>query len=224
VHLKACARLSVAIASDPRSLVVYQRMKQFTMVPVHQYLKNLALVRKFRHVRGAIVECGTWRGGMIAGIASTLGNARKYFLFDSFEGLPQARVIDGARAMAWQADTGSRSYFDNCRADAAHAEAAMKTAGVSHYDIIKGWFSETLPSYYPNNRIAVLRLDADWYDSTMACLTNLYEHVVPGGVVIIDDYHVWDGCSKAVHDFVAHNQLPVRISQYDNTVCYIVKQ
>ena len=194
------------------------------MITPFVYMKDLALAKRFERVAGAVVECGTWRGGMIAGLAMTLGKNRDYFLFDSFEGLPPAKEIDGASAMEWQADTTSGRYFDNCRAEMAHAEAAMKLAGVSSYTITKGWFSDTLPAYDPRNTIAILRLDGDWYDSTMDCLTNLYQHVVQGGVVIIDDYHTWDGCTRAVHDFISRNKLPVRISQYDNAVCYWVKR
>ena len=54
------------------------------------YIANLVLSGRAAGVPGAIVECGTWKGGMIAGIASLLGASREYYLYDSFEGLPPA--------------------------------------------------------------------------------------------------------------------------------------
>jgi O-methyltransferase len=69
--------------------------------------------------------------------------------------------------------------------------------------------------------IALLRLDGDWYESTMACLDALYDRVVPGGLVIIDDYYTWDGCARAVHDFLSRRGVSARIRQWANAICYL---
>jgi hypothetical protein len=74
-----------------------------------------------------------------------------------------------------------------------------------------------------NEKIAILRLDGDWYESTMTCLAHLYDKVNPGGLIILDDYYMWDGCSKALHDFMSERKLDVKIRQYDNQICYLVK-
>ncbi|MEI6296916.1 MAG: TylF/MycF/NovP-related O-methyltransferase, partial [bacterium] len=171
---------------------------------------------------GYVDECGGWRGGLIGEMADVLNGDRKYYLFDSFEGLPKAREIDGESAINWQKDTKSPIYFDNCSAEIKYAEDAMKKSKVKDYQIIKGWFNETLPPFIPAQRIAVLRLDSDWYDSTMVCLNNLYKNVAKGGVIIIDDYYTWDGCTKAVHDFLSQNKIPDRI-RTENDICYIIK-
>ena len=222
-QLKKNILLFITLIRNPAAYLIFRKMKSFTMLSPYSYMKNLLLARRFKKTGGAVVECGTWRGGMIAGIAMMLGGGRDYFLFDSFEGLPQAKEIDGQQAIDWQQDTSSEKHYDNCRAEMSFAETAMKKSGVGRYKIIKGWFSESLPNYNPADKIAILRLDGDWYDSTMECLTLLYPYVVKGGVVIIDDYFTWDGCARAVHDFISRNNLTVRISQYDNAVCYWVK-
>jgi len=161
---------------------------------------------------------------MIAAIAEIMNSHRQYYLFDSFEGLPPAQEIDGEAAKAYQKDTSSPLYFDNCRAEMEFAEKAMQLSGAKRYQLSKGWFSETLANFRPDQPIAVLRLDADWYDSTMQCLNGLYKYVAKGGLIVIDDYYTWDGCAKAVHDFLSINQLPDRIYQSSEGVCYIVKQ
>jgi O-methyltransferase len=56
----------------------------------------------------------------------------------------------------------------------------------------------------------------------MICLTSLVPHMVPGGVIIVDDYHTWDGCSKAVHDFLSQRQSAMRVKQFDNGIAYLV--
>jgi len=202
---------------------IYIIFKDYTMTPINRFVRNLTLVNHFRNVEGCVIECGTWRGGMIGGIAKTLGDKRQYFLFDSYEGLPVPTSADGGKAFRWQNDKESPGYYDNCSAEMSFAENAMKLSGVSDYKIIKGWFSETLPLFGKDIPIAVLRLDGDWYESTMQCLENLYDLVVPGGLIIIDDYYAWDGCASAVHDFLSRNNLPDRISQWENDICYMVK-
>lgn len=204
--------------------LIYRVFKSYTMIPVVLYIQNLRLVNKYRQIEGCIVECGTWRGGMIGGIAKMLGN-REYYLFDSYEGLPEPNEgLDGASAVAWRNDTTSPNYLNNCSVEMSFAEEAMKLAGAKKYNIIKGWFSDTLPHFDGTKKIAILRLDGDWYESTMDCLNNLYDRVVPGGIIIMDDYHVWDGCSRAVHDFLSKRGVADRICQWDNTVCYFVKR
>jgi O-methyltransferase len=147
---------------------------------------------------------------------------REYFLYDSFEGLPDAKDIDGVQALSWQSNTISESYFDNCSADISYAKQAMKISGVREYRIVKGWFKETLPGFDRTKKIAFLRLDGDWYDSTMDCLINLYDYMVPGGCIVIDDYYTWEGCNKAIHDFFNGRGIYYSIRQLDNDVCYII--
>jgi O-methyltransferase len=201
---------------------LFKKYQKFTMIPKEVFLNNLLLVEKFRTLSGCVIECGVWRGGMIASISEVLGNDRRYYLFDSFEGLPQAKEVDGIEANKWQADKNSSSYFDNCKAEMWYAESAMKLAGQNNYSIIKGWFSETLPGFKTESPIAILRLDGDWYDSTIECLNILFPLVEKGGVVIIDDYYAWDGCSRAVHDYLSKNNLEHKIRSFNN-ISYIIK-
>jgi O-methyltransferase len=196
-----------------RYLPLHRKYRDFTMAPSHYYWRNLLVANEHRHVKGCVIECGVWRGGMSAGIAEVLGPDRKYFLFDSFEGLPPATAEDGEHAKAWQKDTESPTYFDNCRAPIEFAERAMKLSGARDYRLVKGWFDQTLPAFSPPGPIAILRLDGDWYESTLVVLEALFKHLAPGGIVIVDDYYAWDGCSRAVHDFFSRHQLTARITQ-----------
>jgi O-methyltransferase len=202
---------------------IYEKYGDYTMIPKTTFIKNLKLCNDFRAIKGNVVECGVWRGGMIAAIAELLGNDRTYYLLDSFEGLPEAQKNDGEAAKQWQEDKEGLMYFDNCKAEVCYAEEAMKLADIKNYQTIKGWFSETLPKFNVNQEISILRLDGDWYDSILKCLNYLYPSVVKGGLIILDDYYVWDGCSRAVHDYLSSNNIPDRICQLDHNNCYIVK-
>jgi len=209
--------------SPRRHWRLYRKYRTYTMIPEDIFLDNLRLAGQFCHVRGGAAECGTWRGGMIAALAEALGPERPYYLFDSFEGLPPVEAIDGPRAKRWQEDTGSPFYFDNCRADIRFAEEAMKLSGAPRCTIVKGWFQDTLPGFTCEEPLALLRLDSDWHASTTSVLEALYGQVVPGGLVIIDDYSTWDGCACAVHDFLSRHRLPDRIRQTPGGTTYIIK-
>ena len=170
------------------------------MIPEQSFVYNLELCDLFREVKGSVVECGVWRGGMSAAMAEFLGNERTYYLFDSFEGLPEAEQIDGKDALRWQADKTSPAYFDNCKIEMDVAQNAMHIAKAANVEIVKGWFKNTLPATDIDAPVAILRLDCDWYDSTMDCMSHLYPKVADGGLILMDDYFMWDGFSRAIHE------------------------
>ena len=165
-------------------------------------------------ISGAFVECGTWRGGA-SFLMALRAPDRRVWMFDSFEGLPPPAPIDGPAAAQWAADTDGPDYHDNCRASAARVAADAARLGIAdRVEVVKGWFEDTLPARRDEvGPIALLRIDADWYDSVRTCLDSLLDLVVPGGFVIFDDYYDWDGCAIAVHEALAAQHLPYRIYQ-----------
>lgn len=205
---------------------IYRKYRDRTIVHEAKYVRNLELVHEFRNVRGCVVECGVWRAGMTAGIADVLGDDRDYFLFDSFEGLPPAREIDGALALAWQSNPNSQSYHNNNTASEQEASDTMKRSRAKSVTLVKGWFKDTVPGFKPPSDIAVLRLDGDWYDSTRVCLEHLVPFVADHGVVIIDDYYAFDGCTRAVNEFLSRAGSPsevMRFRQFRDQVAYFIK-
>lgn len=205
---------------------LHLRYRNFTMIGNTTFADNMVLVHEHgRPVAGLVVECGVWRGGTSAAMAEVLGADRTYYLFDSFEGLPPAQAEkDGPAAIAYQQDKDSPEYHNNCAAEASFAESAMRLSGARDYHLVKGWFSDTLPQFKPREAIAVLRLDGDWYDSIMVCLQELYPYVAPGGLIILDDYYAWEGCARAVHDFLSSQRLAERIRSTPNGVAYFIKR
>jgi O-methyltransferase len=200
---------------------LHGRVADLTMVPKAQFVDNLVVARLARAVPGDLVECGTWRGGMSAALAWALPG-RRSVLLDSFEGLPDAKEVDGPAAVHWS--TVVREH-DNCTAEEQWAHDAMARVGQNDYELVRGWFDDTVPAYAARRQpIAVLRLDGDWYDSTMVCLEHLLPLVQPGGVVIVDDYFDWDGCSRAVHDHLSRSGSAERLrTSGANEFAYIIK-
>lgn len=215
--MKNEAFLSWDDARDTAALIA--RVRPFTMVP-DESLADLARVVQATltyGIPGHLVECGVWRGGSSFLMAELLKRAgatdRKVWLFDSYEGLPAPTEVDGPRAVEYTQNTDSPWYHDNCSASLEGVQAAAAELGVDGYtEFVKGWFDQTLaPNKARIGPIAVLRIDADWYESVKCCLDELYDQVVDGGFVIFDDYYTFDGCALAVHEFLAGRKLSHRI-------------
>jgi hypothetical protein len=189
-----------------------------------------ALVRSVRWIcdngiAGAVVECGVWRGGSMMAVARTLlehGDLRELYLFDTFSGMtapgPNDLRSDGKTAHeALSIDVpGAASIADFARADLTEVKRNMATTAYPPDRIryIKGNVEDTIPSQAPP-RIALLRLDTDWYESTRHELKHLFPLVSHGGIVIVDDYGAWKGARKAVDEYLAKLDSPLMLHRID---------
>jgi O-methyltransferase len=201
---------------------LFRKYKDYTMLGQKEYVTNLALAATVT-APGCVIECGVWKGGTSAGMAEILGPNREYFLFDSFQGHVDPQPIDGAAAFAWQADKNGPWYFNNAVIGGEVADAVMKKSGAKRYRLVKGWFEDTIVSFNPPCPIAVLRIDCDWYASTMTCLRALFPHLAEDGILIADGYPDWDGYARAIHEYLATYKGVARIKQFNGSLYYIVK-
>lgn len=187
---------------------------------------TLARIADIRGLKGAIVECGVWKGGcssaMLLAIQET-GSGRHLWAFDSFEGLPRPTEKDGDWAFRKSDEWGGAG----CEAtEADFRETLFGIAGLKdeNVHIRKGWFKDTMPGAKREiGPIAILRLDGDWYDSVLVCLEHLYDLVVPGGYILIDDYGYWEGARKATDEFRAARGITSPLIQTDHEERYWMK-
>jgi O-methyltransferase len=207
-----------------------ERIRPLSMVPNHALIQLARQVRQTlaENVAGDFVECGVWRGGsafLVADLLRRQGAAgRKVWLFDSFEGHRVPEEIDGPAAVEYVTNTDSPEYYDNCRVAIEDVQRSAQELGLSSYtEIVKGWFEESLSATRERiGSIALLRIDCDWHASVRTCLDQLYDQVSDGGFVIFDDYYAYDGCTIAVHEFLAERKLPHRIA-CDGGIAYFRK-
>lgn len=202
---------------------IYQDVKQYTMVSPENIESTISLVVESieNNIPGDLVECGSWRGGssfaMLLVQRQLFGKIIKpVWLFDSFQGLPPADERDGPAAARYQAEVDAPGYYDNCTASLTHVQNAIIEFGFSSAEaiVVPGWFQDTIPqniATLADCKIAVLRVDCDWYDPVYHVLDSLVTYVQPGGKVILDDYYVWDGCARATHDFLSKHSHVYRI-------------
>jgi len=163
------------------------------------------------NIPGDIIETGVWRGGstmlMRAALTAYGDTERTIWVADSFAGLPPP---DPAK---YPADLGDRHHtFTQLAISLENVQASFKRLGLldDRVKFLKGWFKDTLPNA-PIERLAILRLDGDMYESTMDGLRALYSKISPGGYIIIDDYFCLSNCKKAVNDFREQNGITIPI-------------
>jgi len=223
--LEAPGALPEATARD---LETIRSVRAYTMTSVARQWALINAVRYAVHaqIAGDIVECGVWRGGAAMAAALTLlgegSGERRLWLYDTFAGMtePVADSDGSAAVHEWRRRRRSDGENDWCRASLEDVRTNMERTGypAGRIRYVRGPIEQTLrdPANVPD-RIAVLRLDTDWYESTRVELEQLYPHLAPGGVLIIDDYGYWQGARKAVDEFFAASAEPILLNRIDET-------
>jgi O-methyltransferase len=206
--------------------LIYRVKPRYTMVTNNNLIHLYTLVAEANQLNlpGDLVECGVWNGGSAAVMGKALaehkphGHDRAIWCFDSFEGLPHPGQHDG------QAEKDA--YFKGWNMGSVDKvkEAFTKlNLGLTNVNIVPGWFEETLAKA-PIETIAVLHIDADWYDSVKLVLDVFYDKVTLGGFIVLDDYGYWQGCTQAVKDFFAQRGInDVEIRRADRVGAYFQK-
>lgn len=171
-------------------------------------------------VPGDLIETGVWRGGtsifMRAALEVSGDTERTVWAADSFEGLAPPDVA------TYPADANlDLSSFDALAVGLDQVKANFAKYGLldERVRFLPGWFKDTLPSA-PIDRLAVIRLDGDYYESTMDALVALYPKLSPGGFVIVDDYGVIPACRQATDDFRAQRGITDEITAVDRCAVY----
>lgn len=232
--------LEQQIDADIKAVRPYTMLSRARLASLYKQVKFC----EENNIHGGYVECGVWKGGAVALMA--LANRRfgkdkrNLHLFDAFQEIcePDASV-DGARALAevrqW-ADGGQSGKLRPLKGIYDTFGGAGSLEGNKwlleekigydkrflHYH--PGWFQETVPQATDNiGNIAILRLDGDWYASTKVCLDYLYGSVVSGGFVIVDDYGTYEGCKKAVDEFMDSMNARIYLNDVDEECKYWIK-
>ncbi len=218
-------------------------VRKNTMLPYKNLVTLFEQARfiEISGIKGDFVECGVWKGGAVGLMA--LANmhyakeCRDIHLFDAFTEIcaPDA-TKDGEKAVnevktrlgasakvsgELEPLTGIYDKYGGPSSIEENKELLEKTIQYPneklHYHI--GWFQDTMSSSSKQiESISILRVDSDWYESTKICLEHLYDKVVPGGIVIIDDYGRYEGCKKAVDEFMIKRNIKYFLN-YSTTGC-----
>ncbi|MFJ6939833.1 TylF/MycF/NovP-related O-methyltransferase [Streptomyces sp. NPDC101132] len=210
---------------DDGAKEIITAVKPWTMTSVERLN---ALVQSVRYITrhelpGDIVECGVWRGGSMQAVARTLLSLdvtdRELYLFDTFEGMTEPteedKRVDGASAADLLATQGKdRPIWALATLDDVQDGFSRIDYPAERLHYVQGKVEDTIPEQAPE-QIAILRLDTDWYTSTKHELEHLYDRLVPGGVLLLDDYGYWQGSRQAVDEFLEETGARLLLTRMD---------
>jgi O-methyltransferase len=173
-----------------------------------------------KDVPGDLIETGVWRGGacifMRGVLAAHQVTNRTVWVADSFEGLPRP-------SGQYPIDRDGFAFWEQSALAISQEEVEKNFAKYGLLDgqvrFLKGWFRDTLPTA-PIDRLSILRLDGDMYESTIQALDALYWKVSSGGYVIIDDYGAVEACRAAVEDFRRDHDVFAPLTPIDYAIVY----
>ena len=208
----------------------------YTMTSVE---RQMALIEATRYIidskiDGCFVECGVWRGGSCMAIALTLLKEnelnRNLYLYDTFEGMTTPTIddesFDGISAEKYLNSDEQKTGIVWAVSTYNEVENNMYSTGYlkEKINLIQGPVEKTLPLNKPDEPIALLRLDTDWYKSTKHELNILFPLLNEGGVLIIDDYGHWKGAKKAVDEYFDNLNDKYYMHRIDYTGRMLIKK
>ena len=206
------------IISDNLTLVSRERLEN---------LYNQCI--KFNNTSYSFVECGVGKGGCLSLMKFTSGKNNKIFGFDSFEGMPDITDEDlgDYNKSCPLKDYGKVGDNISGGINTVYDTFNKLNLDMENVMLVKGFFKDTLEIQENIDKlgeICILRLDGDWYDSTKICLEKLYDKVIDGGIIIIDDYGHFIGAKKATDEFRKTRGIISTLIQTDYTEYYWVKK
>ena len=217
---------------DEFTASVVERVRPYTLTSVERIMGLVEAVRYVvaAEVPGDIVECGVWRGGSMMVVALTLvdlGAAdRDIYLFDTFTRTPDPGEEDvdiyGVRAVDIIGELRTAEGFRYL--PMAEVEQLLRDTGypAERLRFVPGLVEDTIPGDAPE-RIALCRLDTDWYASTAHELEHLWPRISERGVLLVDDYGEFMGARKAVDEYLANHGERVLLHRMDCTGRLVLK-
>lgn len=214
---------------------VIDKVKDFTMTSPERIVSLIRAIEyiDMNNIEGDIVECGVWKGGSIgAAMLALIKSNRtdtKIWLYDTFEGMNKPTDFDLdingnlASERMKKEDVETSTLWAKAELDIVKENVSNYNYPNENISFIKGIVEETLLSSKLPDKISLLRLDTDWYESTKIELEVLYPRLVSGGILIIDDYGHWDGCRRAVDEFFGTMKFKPFFSRIDYTGRIIIK-
>lgn len=203
------------------------RVKPYTVTSPERIFALREAVRYVEKagVPGAIVECGVWKGGSMLAALLTLqemGSGRDLFMYDTFKGMSEPGPLDvdiegnSGKALFGREAADPSTILPS--APLSEVRSLLESTGYpeDRLHFVAGDVMKTIPARVPE-QIALLRLDTDWYESTLHELEHLYPLIPNGGVLIIDDYGHWQGARKAVEEYLEHNGIDLLLNRIDYT-------
>lgn len=227
----------IPLSTDKELAKIYNACRKYTMTSLERVyaLYQAVIYLEKNKIQGDFVECGVWKGGSMMVVAKTLqlmgNNKRRLVLYDTYKGMSKPGREDKRLTKAdnllekWRKNK-MNGYNKWTYSPLSEVKDNMSSTGYPAKNIIyvKGKVENTIPQTYVSKKIALLRLDTDWYSSTLHELINLYPRLSRGGILIVDDYGEFSGAQKAVDKYFKEAGEHVLLNRIDRAGRLIIKR
>ena len=175
--------------------------------------------------QGHIVECGVFKGISLVRFATFLKllkkSNKKIIAFDAFGKHPTTKIASDHKRRKELLSHGKEAISEK------QIMKVLKQKGLEkNIELIRGDITETVPRYLKSNpklKISLLNLDVDFYEPSMVILKNFYPKLSKHGILMLDDYGIWDGETMAVNEYFSGKKTKIRKFSFSQTPSYIIK-
>ncbi len=212
---------------DKEFTEIYEKTNLFTMTSIARMYSMYKATEYIinNNIVGDIVECGVWKGGSMMISALTLlkmnGSNKSLYLYDTYEGMNKPtekdiRIYDNKPALNIWKKFQEKGFnkWDYAPLDEVKTNLYSTNYPKDNINFIRGKVEATIPNIIPE-KISLLRLDTDLYESTYHELVHLYPRLSKNGVLIIDDYGYWKGQKEATDKYIKENNIEILLNRID---------
>ena len=191
---------------------------------VGKMIAHYELFKLSSKIPGCIIECGVFKGASLIRFATflkLLKSNKKIIAFDTFGKHTTTKISSDHKRRKILLSHGKEAISEK------QLMNILKRKGLEkNIQLIKGDITETVPNYLklnPKLKISLLNLDVDFYEPSMSILKNFYPKLSKGGILMLDDYGVWDGETMAVDEYFIDKKIKIRKHMFSKTPSYIIK-
>ena len=191
---------------------------------IGKMIAHYELFKMSSKIPGCIIECGVFKGASLIRFATflkLLKSNKKIIAFDTFGKHTTTKISSDHKRRKILLSHGKEAISEK------QLMNILKRKGLEkNIQLIKGDITETIPNYLklnPKLKISLLNLDVDFYEPSMSILKNFYPKLSKGGILMLDDYGVWDGETMAVDEYFIDKKIKIRKHMFSKTPSYIIK-
>ena len=192
---------------------------------IGKILTHYELLKLSSNIPGCVIECGVFKGISLIRLATflkLLKSNKKIIAFDAFGKHPTTKISSDHKRRKILLSEGKEGISEK------QLTGILKRKGLEkNIKLIKGDITETVPKYLKSNpklKISLLNLDVDFYEPSMSILKNFYPRLSKGGILMLDDYGIWDGETMAADEYFAGKKIKIKKSPFSQTPSYIIKK
>ena len=193
---------------------------------ISDFISHLELYKMILKLPGDVLEFGVYKGSSLIQFLSFREyyehfESRSIVGFDAYGKFPDDVKLDSDKSFINRFERGGHGISES------DLDMFLKKKNFSNYSLVNGDILNTLPDYLKNNpakRFSLIHIDVDVYEPTKCILENTWDKIVKGGIIVLDDYLLVEGETKAVEEFIHNKNISIQKLPYKYKPSFIIKK